>query len=81
MCEFLFSDDRTILVNIINLLCKMGLFLIILLLMFQIEHLMILGLWLSLLMTSPYQKLILNYLKPFLEFVVGEYSRIVGKIS
>lgn len=48
---------------------------------FDVEHLIVIVLWTTLLMTSPYRNNILKYLKPFLEFVVGEYSKIVGKIS
>ena len=32
-------------------------------------------------MTSPYRATIIKYLKPVLEFVVGEYSKVVDKIT
>lgn len=81
ICEFLFNDDKTILVNIIKLLCKMGIFLIILLFFFGVEHLIVLGLWAGLFLTSPYRKSILQYTKPLMEFVVGEYSKVMDKIT
>jgi len=59
----------------------MGFFLVLMLFIFDVEHLIVILLWTSLLLTSPYRKVLLKYLKPFLEFVVGEYSKIVNKIS
>ena len=70
-CEFLFNDDKTLLINIINLLCKMGTFLIALLFLFGVEHLLVIFLWSSLILTSPYKGVIKQYIKPTLEFVVG----------
>ena len=35
-CQFLFNDDKTLLVTLINLLCKMGTALIVLLLLFGV---------------------------------------------
>jgi hypothetical protein len=42
---------------------------------------MVILLWSSIVMASPYRKSIIHYLKPSLEFVVGEYSKIVDRIS
>jgi len=79
--QFLFNDDKTLLVNIINFLCKMGTVLIVLLFIFGVEHLIVIALWSLLIMTSPYRDTIIRYIKPMLEFVVGEYSRIVDRIT
>lgn len=54
-CQFLFNEDKTLLVNIINFLCKMGTVLIVLLFIFGVEHLIVIVLWSSLIMTSPYR--------------------------
>lgn len=81
LCQFLFNDDKTTLVNIINLICKMGTVLIILLFFFGVDHLLVIALWSFIIMTSPYRATIIRYLKPVLEFVVGEYSKVVDKIT
>jgi hypothetical protein len=80
-CRFLFNDDKTTLVNIINLICKLATILIILLFFFGVDHLLVIALWSFIIMTSPYRATIIKYLKPVLEFVVGEYSKVVDKIT
>ena len=59
----------------------MGTVLIILLFFFGVDHLLVIALWSFIIMTSPYRTSIIKYLKPLLEFVVGEYSKIVDKIT
>ena len=39
------------------------------------------GLWTVLVLSSPYRTGLVRYLGPALEFVVGEYSRIVDRIT
>lgn len=81
ICEFLFNDDKTTLVNIIQLLCKFGGFLIVLLFIFGVEHLLVLTLWSALLLTSPYRNGLITHMKPFFSYVAGEYDRVVNRIS
>jgi hypothetical protein len=59
----------------------MGTFLIVLLFFFGVEHLIVIGLWTLLFLSSPYRSGILKYTQPFMEFVAGEYSKVVDKIS
>ena len=59
----------------------MGIFLVILLFFFGVEHLIVIILWTVLFVTSPYRTPVLKYIRPFMEFVVGEYSKIVDKVS
>jgi hypothetical protein len=49
----------------------MGFFLVVMLFIFDVEHLIVILLWSTLLMTSPYRNTLLKYIKPVLEFVVG----------
>lgn len=78
---FLFNDDKTMLINVINLICKTCLIMTVLLSFFSIEIMTILGLWTTLTLTSPYSRSITNLLKPIFSYLIGEYDKIFNKVT
>lgn len=78
---FIFGRDKTLLVNAVKILCKMGVVLILLLFLFDLEHLMVIGLWAALLMTSPINTFLGKIFRPAVVTFVSEYAKIMDKIT
>jgi hypothetical protein len=81
MAGFVFRHDKTLLINSIKIVCKMGVVMILLLFLFNVEHLMVLTVWSVLIMASPLSSGLKKILKPTLTTLVSEYTKIMDKIT
>lgn len=69
------------LVHAVKIICKMGLILIALLLIFNFDYLLVLSIWTVLLMTSPIKATLKNLVRPALVALISEYTKIMDKIA
>ena len=76
--EFLFNDDKTLLINFIQLLSRTSLLLALLLLILGTEHLLVLSLWVALLLTSPFRRGLKAHFQPVITFLLGESSKMMA---
>lgn len=81
IADFLFRQDKTLLVHAIKIICKMGLILIVLLLIFKIDYLLVLAIWTLLLMTSPIKQTLKTIVRPAMVTLISEYTKIMDKIA
>lgn len=79
--QFIFKHDKTLLLYIINILCKTGGLIIILLFMIRVSHLVLIGIWIALLLTSPLKESIKGYGTPLCLKLVSEYAKIMDSIT
>ena len=80
--SILCGDDKTVLVSSILLVIRAMFIFLILLAVLGFEHVLLLGVWSTLLLTSPLRRGLLVHLKPVGVFLLGESSKvfeIVGK--
>lgn len=69
------------LVNAIKIICKMGIVMIGLLFLFNLEQLTVIGVWTLLLIASPFNTFLEKVLRPTLVICVSEYTKIMDKIA
>ena len=77
----LFSHDKTFLVNVITLICKMSFIYALFLLIFDSAIITILAMWGLIVICSPMKKQIIPHIKVFTVSFVSEYFKITDKIS
>jgi hypothetical protein len=65
----------------INILCKTGGLIVILLFIVRVSHLVLIGIWIALLLTSPIKKSIKGYGTPLCLKFVSEYAKIMDSIT
>ena len=79
--QFIFKHDKTYLLYIINIICKAGGLIILLLFAFSVTHLVLIVLWITLLATSPLKETIQGYATPFCLTFVTQYAKIMDNIT
>lgn len=79
--QFLFKHDKTSLLYIINILCKTGGLIILLLCVLSLTHLVLIVLWIVLLVTSPLKETINGYATPFCLTFVSKYAKVMDNIT
>lgn len=62
--KFLRSEDKSTIITMVNIICKLGAIVLFLSIFFSLEILMIMGLWIGLLVLSPARKSLIKNLKP-----------------
>lgn len=73
---FLQEDDKTKIITIVQIICKGGILLSILSLIFSLEHLLVIGIWSALLMTTAPGQRIWYMLWPH----IVHYNRLADKV-
>jgi hypothetical protein len=79
--EILFDHDKTFLVNVIKLVCKLSLLNIVLVFFFDFKLILIIGVWAVILVGSPIQEVLSTRIKPIVFSLLEEYFKITDKIS
>ena len=81
IAEKMFSHDKRIMINLIKLLCKAGMFLVVFMIVFGIEHCIVIGIWSIFILTSPFKNIVMKHCKPITLFLLGEYFKVLDIIE
>ena len=79
--NFLRDDDRTEIVNVVKILCKLGFVLIILELIFPIEILFLGMIWLTLIVCAPFRENIMSVFLPKFHQVNNFINKVTDRVG
>ncbi len=79
--RFLFDDDKTLLINLVNLICKLGAIFAILVYLIGIKYIFITFIWILLFYSSSSGVIISSSIKPVVTYLNRYLSKFFNKLK